>query len=86
MDEEIAIIENNRTWELVDPVACIETIRIVLAIAAQLELEKVYKLRKALYGLKQAPRAWNSRIDSYFQQSGFHKRPNEPSLYVKWSG
>ena len=87
------------------PIAIIETIRLVLAITAQLELnvyqmdvksaflngelkeevyvgqprgyefkgkeEKVYRLNKALYGLKQAPRAWNSKIDSYFQNSGF---------------
>ena len=33
--------------------------------------EKVYQLNKALYGLKQAPQAWNNKIDSYFQNSGF---------------
>ena len=97
------------------PVARIETIQLVLAIAAQLELnvyqmdvksaflngelkeevyveqprgyevkdkkEKVHRLNKALYGLKQAPQAWNSKIDSYFQNSGFQKSPHEPALY-----
>lgn len=46
----------------------------------------VYRLRKALYGLKQAPRAWNSKIDKYFLQNGFHRSPSEPSLYVKKGG
>ncbi|TYK21566.1 Retrovirus-related Pol polyprotein from transposon TNT 1-94 [Cucumis melo var. makuwa] len=45
--------------------------------------EKVYKLTKALYGLKQAPRAWYSKIDEYFQQNGFKRSANEPTLYVK---
>uniref|UniRef100_A0A2N9EW08 CCHC-type domain-containing protein n=1 Tax=Fagus sylvatica TaxID=28930 RepID=A0A2N9EW08_FAGSY len=165
MDEEIASIERNQTWELVDlpngreviglkwiyktkfkedgsiqkhkarlvakgyaqqprvdfhetfaPVVRMETIRTVLALAAQMELQvfqldvksaflngdleeevyveqpkgyvkkgkedQVYWLRKALYGLKQAPRAWNSKIDSYFRQNGFHRSKCEPSLYV----
>ncbi|CAL5412844.1 unnamed protein product [Camellia sinensis] len=47
---------------------------------------KVYKLRKALYGLKQAPRAWYSKIDGYFQQNGFLRSENEPTLYVKKEG
>ena len=34
--------------------------------------DKVLRLKKALYGLKQAPRAWNSKIDKYFQEKGFH--------------
>ncbi|KAL0554294.1 hypothetical protein IC582_008212 [Cucumis melo] len=48
--------------------------------------EKVYKLTKALYGLKQAPRAWYSKIDEYFQQNGFKRSANEPTLYVKNGG
>ena len=101
-------------------VACFETVRVFLALAAQpgqpihqfdvksaflngeLEEEvyvaqpegfiiggkedKVYRLRKALYGLKQAPRAWYSKIDSYFQESGFERSQNEPTLYVKRRG
>jgi len=50
------------------------------------EEEKVYRLKKALYGLKQAPRAWYSKIDSYFQESGFERSENEPTLYVKRKG
>ncbi|KAA0046865.1 putative gag-pol polyprotein, identical [Cucumis melo var. makuwa] len=48
--------------------------------------EKVYKLTKALYGLKQAPRAWYSKIDGYFQQNGFKRSANEPTLYEKKGG
>ncbi|KAA0045829.1 Retrovirus-related Pol polyprotein from transposon TNT 1-94 [Cucumis melo var. makuwa] len=103
--------------ETFSPIARFETIRIVLALAAQQQWsvyqfdvksaflngelqeevyveqpegfvkkdseEKVYKLTKALYGLKQAPRAWYSKIDGYFQQNGFKRRANEPTLYVK---
>uniref|UniRef100_A0A2N9IDT2 Reverse transcriptase Ty1/copia-type domain-containing protein n=1 Tax=Fagus sylvatica TaxID=28930 RepID=A0A2N9IDT2_FAGSY len=102
------------------PVVRMETIRTVLALAAQMELQvfqldvksaflngdleeevyveqpkgyvkkgkedQVYRLRKALYGLKQALRAWNSKIDSYFRQNGFHRSKCEPSLYVKHDG
>ena len=39
--------------------------------------EKVYRMNKVLYGLKQAPRAWNSKIESYFQNSGFQKSPHD---------
>ena len=48
--------------------------------------DKVYHLKNALYRLKQAPRAWNSKIDSYFQQNGFQRSPSEPSLYFKKKG
>ena len=47
------------------------------------EEDKLNRLKKALYGLKQAPRAWNSRIDSYFQGSGFVKCPYEHAVYIK---
>ncbi|KAJ0491696.1 putative RNA-directed DNA polymerase [Helianthus annuus] len=47
------------------------------------EEQKVYKLHKALYGLKQAPRAWYSRIDTYFQNHGYERSKNEPTVYVK---
>ena len=50
------------------------------------EEEKVYKLKNALYGLKQAPRAWYSKIDSYFQQKGFERSKNEPTLYLRQQG
>lgn len=45
--------------------------------------EKVYRLVKALYRLKQALRAWYSKIDSFFQENGFQKSENDPTLYVK---
>lgn len=48
--------------------------------------KKVYKLRKALYGLKQAPCAWYSKIDLFFQDSGFTRSDNEPTLYLKKQG
>lgn len=48
--------------------------------------DKVYRLRKALYGLKQAPRAWYSKIDMFFQENGFQRSENEPTLYVKKQG
>ncbi|XXG79690.1 hypothetical protein AAC387_Pa09g0708 [Persea americana] len=46
---------------------------------------KVSRLKKALYGLKQAPRAWDKKIDTYFEESGFHKSPYGHTLYVKKS-
>src|SRR5262249_35059733 len=44
---------------------------------------QVYKLHKALYGLKQAPRAWNSRIDTFLQMSGFNRSLSDTTLYIK---
>ncbi|GKD46821.1 retrovirus-related pol polyprotein from transposon TNT 1-94 [Tanacetum coccineum] len=64
--------------EVFAPVARFETIRMIIAIAAQ------HRLKKALYGLKQAPRAWNTRIDKYFQGHGFTKCLSEYALYVKF--
>eukprot|EP00253_Pinus_taeda_P005594 PITA_05594 len=46
----------------------------------------VYKLKKALYGLKQALRAWYARIDGYFQENGFQRSKNDPTLYYKQEG
>ncbi|RVW63945.1 Retrovirus-related Pol polyprotein from transposon TNT 1-94 [Vitis vinifera] len=80
MDLEMESIKNNGTWELTKlpkeakktevfaPVARMETIRLVAALAVQkgwtiyqLDVKSafymVYRLKKALYGLKQAPRA-----------------------------
>jgi hypothetical protein len=106
--------------ETFSPVVRFETVRLVLALAAQLQWPiyqfdvksaflngdlheevyvtqpegfikegnetKVYKLKKALYGLKQAPRAWYSKIDGYFQEKGYMRSENEPTLYVKKEG
>ena len=47
------------------------------------EENKVYRLKKALYRLKQAPQAWNSRINNYFQRSGFVKCHYEHAVYIK---
>ena len=50
------------------------------------EKKKVLKLKKTLYELKQAPRAWNTRIESYFNENGYKQCPHEHSLYTKKSG
>ncbi|KAM2202178.1 hypothetical protein ACFX1X_001031 [Malus domestica] len=85
--------------EVFAPVARLDTIRVVISLAAQknwgiyqLDVKsaflhghesKVYRLKKALYGLKQAPRAWYSRIESYFIEEGFNKCPHEYTLFIK---
>ena len=43
-------------------------------------------MKKALYGLKQAPRVWYFKINSYFQENGFERSNNEPTLYLKREG
>ncbi|CAL2249531.1 unnamed protein product [Prunus armeniaca] len=80
-------IDFNETFA---PVARLDTIRALVALAAQKKW-KIYqldalKLKKALYGLKQAPRAWNSRIDKYFINAGFRRSKSEPTLYSKTQG
>ncbi|KAH9704279.1 hypothetical protein KPL70_011388 [Citrus sinensis] len=80
------------------PVARLDTIRLLLALAAQkqwkiyqldqpegfvADLKKVYLLKKALYGLKQAPRAWYSRIDDHLLNIGFNKSMSESTLYIQ---
>ncbi|CAL8156633.1 unnamed protein product [Prunus armeniaca] len=85
--------------EVFAPVALWDTIRMVLALAAQKgwlvfqldpqgyeqkgKEEKVFKLKKALYGLKQAPRAWYSKIENYFLNEGFERCSHESTLFVK---
>ncbi|KAF2284369.1 hypothetical protein GH714_021155 [Hevea brasiliensis] len=80
--------------EVFAPVARPETIRVLLAIAAQKDWEpigyedkknpyKVLKLHKALYGLRQAPRAWNSKLDGYLKALDFEQCPHEHALYKR---
>nr|GEV64126.1 ribonuclease H-like domain, reverse transcriptase, RNA-dependent DNA polymerase [Tanacetum cinerariifolium] len=64
--------------EVFAPFARIETIRLILALAAYNkweteDKEKVYRLRKALYGLRQAPRAWYTKLDKTLKLLNFKK-------------
>ncbi|KAL0420408.1 UNVERIFIED_CONTAM: Retrovirus-related Pol polyprotein from transposon TNT 1-94 [Sesamum latifolium] len=71
------------------PIARLDTIRLLLVIAAQKqegEGDKLYLLKKALYDLKQAPRAWYSKIDEHLLNLGFVKSPSKATLYVKHNG
>ncbi|KAG8499326.1 hypothetical protein CXB51_005873 [Gossypium anomalum] len=56
-------------FETFAPVARLDTIRLLFALAAQ----KQWK----------APRAWYDRIDAYLSRLGFEKCISEPTLYVK---
>jgi hypothetical protein len=42
---------------------------------------KVLHLCKALYGLRQAPRAWNAKLDSTLNATGFGQSPHEAAIY-----
>ncbi|KAA3468950.1 pleiotropic drug resistance protein 3-like [Gossypium australe] len=75
------------------PVARLDTIRLLLTMAAQKgwkisdgEEHMVCKLKKALYGLKQALRAWYGRVDKHLVSLGFERSISEPTLYVKKEG
>ncbi|KAG8489528.1 hypothetical protein CXB51_017560 [Gossypium anomalum] len=70
------------------PVARLDTIKLLFALAAQKKWQihqLDVKLKKALYGLKQAPRAWYDGVDAYLSKFGFEKSLSEPTLYVKKS-
>ncbi|ESR62166.1 hypothetical protein CICLE_v10018259mg, partial [Citrus x clementina] len=94
MNEEMATIVKNKTWEMLDVKSAFLNGEIEEEVYVEqpkryevkAEENKVYRLRKALYGLKQAPRAWNSRIDRYFIKNGFDRSSSKPSLYVKKEG
>nr|GEV51639.1 ribonuclease H-like domain, reverse transcriptase, RNA-dependent DNA polymerase [Tanacetum cinerariifolium] len=71
-------------------VARMETIRLLLALAANNKWEredngKVYRLIKALYGLKQALRAWNIKLDNTLKSLDFNKCALEQAIYTKIS-
>ncbi|VVT49801.1 uncharacterized protein SAPINGB_P002450 [Magnusiomyces paraingens] len=84
------------------PVVRYETVRIVLAIAAQFGFQvhhmdvetaflngqesKVCHLKKSLYGLKQAPLCWNEKIHGALVKLGFIRNESDYGVYTKGSG
>ncbi|KAG8493191.1 hypothetical protein CXB51_010608 [Gossypium anomalum] len=89
-------------FETFPPVARLDIIRLLVALAAQKQWkihqldpkgfkvagkeDSVYKLKKALYGLKEELRAWYERIDKCLASLGFERSISEPTLYVKKKG
>nr|GEZ42953.1 ribonuclease H-like domain, reverse transcriptase, RNA-dependent DNA polymerase [Tanacetum cinerariifolium] len=69
--------------EVFAPVARIETVWLILALAAY--HGKVYKLIKALYGLRQAPRAWNVKLDQTLKSLDFKRCNLEQAIYTRRS-
>ncbi|OAE30886.1 hypothetical protein AXG93_3943s1170 [Marchantia polymorpha subsp. ruderalis] len=67
MDDELASIYKNGTWDLVPLPSDRKAI--------------ITKLHKALYGLKQAPRAWYTKVDAYLLSQGLTKSQADYNLY-----
>ncbi|KAG8474453.1 hypothetical protein CXB51_033539 [Gossypium anomalum] len=84
-------------FETFVPVAMLDTIRLLFALAAQkqwkvhqLDVKSVFLnrfIKEEIFveqpdGFK-APRAWYDRIDAYLSRLGFEKSISEPTFYVK---
>ncbi|XP_068343011.1 uncharacterized mitochondrial protein AtMg00810-like [Pyrus communis] len=89
MEDELAMIEKNGTWKLVDRPTAQPIIGVKWVYKTKLNLDGSVlknKARLVAKGLKQAPRAWYGEIDTYFSQCGFEKSLSEPTLYIKARG
>ncbi|OWY99380.1 Integrase, catalytic core protein [Phytophthora megakarya] len=74
------------------PVARMSSFRMLMAIAAELELDVygvpgyIYIVLKALYGLHQSGREWNSEFNQWFINHGYQRSLTEPCLYYRLDG
>ncbi|KAH9706546.1 hypothetical protein KPL70_012251 [Citrus sinensis] len=74
--------------EIFAPVARLETIRLIISLAAQnkwkiFQMDVKPAFLNGFLEEEQAPRVWNSIINKYFQEKCFTKCPYEHALYVK---
>ncbi|KAK6163847.1 hypothetical protein DH2020_000711 [Rehmannia glutinosa] len=88
MDEEIASIEKNNTWKLVDLPDGKNVIGVKWIYKTKFKEDGSIHKHKArlvakVYSQQHGVDAWNSKIDSYFRSNGFERSQSEPSLYVK---
>ncbi|BBN68699.1 ABC-2 type transporter family protein [Prunus dulcis] len=79
------------------PVAKLNTVRVLLSLAAnldwplhQFDVKNAFymansqrRLRKALYGLKQSPRAWFGRFTMAMKNNGFKQCNSDHTLFLK---